>query len=222
MLGWERWKTAAGLFFFFFLHTHTLNTFQLLSEQFSPTYFPRRSSAFYDAIFDAQHSCERSSSIHSYISCAINRQLMRFLFCVTQIFYKIRKQAHKYLTEPVFGWGSSLCQITCRNEDSHFFFYFTSRCVLVDKKAGKRGHTTAIPTRFDWKWYFFYFSSSLYCLDRDSKARCVNQKPLWPAEVLNQPPPAESRRLIDKGGLREGQPDTAPAMFPCLSDTFSD
>lgn len=221
MLGWERWKTAAGLFFFFYTHTHFKHFSTFIWTVF-PYLFPAPLFRFLRRNFGRAAFLWGSSSIHSYISCAINRQLMRFLFCVTQIFYKIRKQAHKYLTEPVFGWGSSLCQITCRHEDSHFFFYFTSRCVLVDKKAGKRGHTTAIPTRFDWKWYFFYFSSSLYCLDRDSKARCVNQKPLWPAEVLNQPPPAESRRLIDKGGLREGQPDTAPAMFPCLSDTFSD
>lgn len=139
-------------FFFFYAHTytHTLNTFQLLHEQFlPPPIFPCCSSAFYDAIFDARCSWERSSSIHSYISCAINRRLMRFLFCVTQIFYKIRKQAHKYLTEPVFRWGSSLCQITCRHEDSHFVFHSTSRCASADKTTGQRGHTAAILTRLD-------------------------------------------------------------------------
>lgn len=76
-------------------------------NSFPSPIFTRRSPAIYDAISDGRHPGELPSVPHSYISCAINGRLMRFLFCVTQIFYKIRKQAHKYLTEPVFRWGRS-------------------------------------------------------------------------------------------------------------------
>lgn len=50
----------------------------------------------------------------------------------------------------------------------------------------------------------------------------VNRKPPCPAEVLIQPPVRERCRLIDKGGLSEGQSDTALAVFASLSDTCLD
>lgn len=168
--GFPCWDENGNIFVFFFL-THT--RFKHFST-FIWTVFPHLFSCATLLLFTTQFSTSghlksvRCSSIHSYISCAINRPLMHFLFCVTQIFYKIRKQAHKYLTQPVFRWESSLGQITCRHEDSHFFFHYTSRCTLFDKKAEKRGHAAAVPTPFDWKCYFLHrsFFSVLFRLRR--------------------------------------------------------
>lgn len=132
---------------------------------------------------------------------------MRFLFCVTQIFYKIRKQAHKYLTEPVFRRGRPLCHIT-----RTFPLLSPPSCTLFHKKSGI---TDAVLSRVRENAVSSTFPPC--CLEPDAEARRGNQKPPFcPAEVLIQAPPAERCRLIDKGGLGGGQSDSPPRVPPLV------